>query len=633
MRSGEIFEDMFEDFLEDDGSNEEKDKKQGNNIVVSDDIDDILDTFIEGPTIDLKSNLGTFKERTTRENIDIDEDISSILDDDYIEENKLEDNRSHVSNLYRSGITIGEVEKIDSSTVNTDILKIDLDSIRLYRSFIVNLHINTALADSPRLKYSKAKYTREELGLPFKEDSEEDKDTFGILDKEKYNLKVGLNGLTLGDYFVNKRKRNERNTVRNILDNLEERTGEKINPYRRGVEKESIELNNIQKKVNKEKKVKLDDGSAFLSRYKKGTAFESRLARNLGIDKESLKNIISPKSVLTEKEKAILLSLGSGVDNRAVKKKRKNKYVVVGDMEILLYLDKAKIASLRNIYYACGMKKNIYLELKRLERLGLIQNIIVTDAVVNVWGLTELGAAYIGSERPLLSKNKVMVSSLSERIFVNHVLACLFSGCINILQLGEYPVYNRIDIETGQAKKGEDIVPETDILSSRSNKIIELKGNLFVGDSIKGESIMLLREQWNIGWIEWEMGGRQGLSPEEKEGNEWYYILMYQGGVYLKSYLLPDIVVRRPRNSDGSPNSIAIEVEREIKGIDELKAKLEMYKMDNRVYSKVIYVTANNRIAENISEAAAQIGFDRYDVVPMVNEDGIVKKSTSHWNI
>lgn len=622
MKGVDTFEDMFEDFLEDDKSNEEKSIKQGNNIVVSDDIDDFLDTFIEEPV---------------RENIDIDrgiEDIDSILDNDYIEDNEIEDNNSNVSNLYKSGITIGEVENIDNSTVNTDILKTDLDSIRLYRSFIPNLHINITLADSPRLKYSKAKYTREELGLPFKEDSEEDKDTFGILDKDKCNLKVGQNGLTLGDYFANKRKRNERNVIRNILDNLEDKTGEKINPYRRGVEKESIELNNIQKKVNQEKKIKSDDGSAFLSRYKKGTAFESRLAKNLGIDKESLKNIISPKSVLSEKEKAILLSLGSGVDNRAVKKKRKNKYVTVGDMEVLLYLDKAKLASLRNVYYACGMKKNLYLELKRLERLGLVQNIIVTDATgLNVWGLTELGAAYIGSERILPNKNKVRVTSLSERIFVNHVLACLFSGCINILQLEEYPVYNRINIETGEAKIGEDIVPETDILSSRSNKIMELKGNLFVEDSFKGESTKSLREQWNIGWAEWEMNGRRGLSPEEVEGNEWYYILMYQGGVYLKSYLLPDIVVRRPRNSDGSPNSIAIEVEREVKSIDELKAKLEMYKMDNRVYSKVIYVTSNKRIAENISEAAAQIGFDRYDVVPMINENGIVKKSMSHWEI
>jgi hypothetical protein len=622
MKGVDTFEDMFEDFLEDDKSNEEKSIKQGNNIVVSDDIDDFLDTFIEEPV---------------RENIDIDrgiEDIDSILDNDYIEDNEIEDNNSNVSNLYKSGITIGEVENIDNSTVNTDILKTDLDSIRLYRSFIPNLHINIALADSPRLKYSKAKYTREELGLPFKEDSEEDKDTFGILDKDKCNLKVGQNGLTLGDYFANKRKRNERNVIRNILDNLEDKTGEKINPYRRGVEKESIELNNIQKKVNQEKKIKSDDGSAFLSRYKKGTAFESRLAKNLGIDKESLKNIISPKSVLSEKEKAILLSLGSGVDNRAVKKKRKNKYVTVGDMEVLLYLDKAKLASLRNVYYACGMKKNLYLELKRLERLGLVQNIIVTDATgLNVWGLTELGAAYIGSERILPNKNKVRVSSLSERIFVNHVLACLFSGCINILQLEEYPVYNRINIETGEAKIGEDIVPETDILSSRSNKIMELKGNLFVEDSFKGESTKSLREQWNIGWAEWEMNGRRGLSPEEVEGNEWYYILMYQGGVYLKSYLLPDIVVKRPRSSDGSPNSIAIEVEREVKSIDELKAKLEMYKMDNRVYSKVIYVTSNKRIAENISEAAAQIGFDRYDVVPMINENGIVKKSMSHWEI
>ena len=622
MKGVDTFEDMFEDFLEDDKYNKEKSLDNRENIVISDDIDDFLDTFIEEPI---------------RNNIKIDnkdEYIDSILDNNYIDENNTVEENTDVSNLYKSGITIGEVEDINQKIINTDILRIDLDSIRLYRSFIRNLHIDIALADSPRLKYSKAKYTREELGLPFKENLEDGNDTFGILDKEQLGLKVGQNGLTLGDYFANKRARNERNTIRNILDNLEDRTGQKVNPYRKGVERDSIELNNIQKKVNKDKKVKSDDGSAFLSRYRKGTEFENRLARNLGVDKESLKNIISPKSVLSEKEKALLLSLGSGVDNRAVKKKRKNKYVTVGAIEPLLYLDKAKLASLRNIYYACNMKKNLYLTLKRLERLGLVQNIIVTDAEgLNVWGLTELGAAYIGSERSLPNKNKVKVGSLSERILVNHVLACLFSGCINILQLEDYPVYNRINIETGESKIGEDIVPETDILSSRSNKIMEFKGNLFVKDGYTGESTKQLREQWNIGWAEWEMNGRQGLSPEEVEGNEWYYILMYQGGVYLKSYLLPDIVVKRPRNSDGSPNSIAIEVEREVKSIDELKAKLEMYKMDNRVYSKVIYVTSNRRIAENISEAAAEIGFDRYDVVPMMNEDGIVKQSMSHWKI
>ena len=156
MKGVDTFEDMFEDFLEDNRSNEEKSIKQGNNIVISDDIDDFLDTFIEEP---VRSNLNIDREI---------EDIDSILDNDYIDDNEVEDINSNISNLYKSCITIGEVEQIDNSTINTDILKIDLDSIRLYRSFIVNLHINTALADSPRLKYSKAKYTREELGLPYK---------------------------------------------------------------------------------------------------------------------------------------------------------------------------------------------------------------------------------------------------------------------------------------------------------------------------------------------------------------------------------------------------------------------------------------------------------------------------------
>ena len=109
------------------------------------------------------------------------------------------------------------------------------------------------------------------------------------------------------------------------------------------------------------------------------------------------------------------------------------------------------------------------------------------------------------------------------------------------------------------------------------------------------------------------------------------YLLMYDG--IGQEYLLPDIVVRRGRNKDGSPNSIAIEVEKSIKTEEEYIRKLSMYKTDNRVYGKVIYITSDRAIVERIKKCAEQINFTNYDIVPMINKDGLVDGNENKWRI
>ena len=58
-----------------------------------------------------------------------------------------------------------------------------------------------------------------------------------------------------------------------------------------------------------------------------------------------------------------------------------------------------------------------------------------------------------------------------------------------------------------------------------------------------------------------------------------------------------------------------------------------IYKQDKKVFNKVIYVTASRRIANKISKIANEIGFDRYDIVPMQNRNGIVKVNQDHWSL
>ena len=58
-----------------------------------------------------------------------------------------------------------------------------------------------------------------------------------------------------------------------------------------------------------------------------------------------------------------------------------------------------------------------------------------------------------------------------------------------------------------------------------------------------------------------------------------------------------------------------------------------MYKTDNRVFSKVIYITSDKMIAERIQKCAEQINFTRYDIVPMINKDGLVDINENKWSI
>ena len=61
------------------------------------------------------------------------------------------------------------------------------------------------------------------------------------------------------------------------------------------------------------------------------------------------------------------------------------------------------------------------------------------------------------------NKSQAGLQSVSERIYVNHIMACIYSGCIDILQEGVKA--NRLD-NCGRPVLGETIVPEGDMVSA-----------------------------------------------------------------------------------------------------------------------------------------------------------------------
>lgn len=442
---------------------------------------------------------------------------------------------------------------------------------------------------------------------------------------------IGPNGRTLADYFVTKRSKEAIGKRAKTKQDLIERSGVDVdlNHYIRNREKNNIVGQREFTKGISEVKNKFLDSN----RKVKTTRADKQIAKSLGISGVDLSSIVGSQSKLSEKEKAELLSSFRFKDNNIKIKGEGKRYKTLGNKGILEYLYKVKYATTKNISLALGIKfSSIHNQLTRLLNLGLVIKHDVFNSVA-FWELSSLGGSVIDVE--VSNRKKIATSSLSERLYVNHVIGCLYSNKVDILDRGSvetFPYKGRL--ENGEYVSGETIVTESEIMSSMSRMQTEIKGGVGVKDSHKNATVNQLKNDWEIAWRRWRNSG--GVSPEMVEGNEWLYMLFYEGDI-TTNWVLPDIVVRRPRLSDGSPQSIAIEVEKKTdRSIEYYVKKLKMYLQDfnfNRVYGKVVYITPHKSVALKIIEAAEilHISSDRLSVEPMLDGEGNRTKEVDPW--
>ncbi|MGP1609052.1 MAG: hypothetical protein ACTTGJ_04320 [Clostridium sp.] len=597
-RGKDIEEDYLDELLED---IQEEDKIK-ENINISDSNKDISDT--------------------NRINIDTKIDIKeNEIEKDSIVDNKNEIKNDKINtdkNIKEEIEEKSEIEKLEEYQLKK-IYNYYSEYEKIYlteRFWLTNLHKEICWRDCEKI-FNEQAYKNEEV------------DNY---DGIKSEVVIHNSGLTLEEFFRRKRAKKERNTIQNILYKESEEVKEKLyNSH----EKVGKGLVRIRKSLYKESDVKIGNESEFVRRYKKASPFERNIARSLGISQSELNRLIGKNSNLSEREKAKLLSVGKyGITDRVINAdgQKQKSFVNIGDITPLLFIDKVKVCTTRNLSYVMPKRgeNNIHYQMKRLRVMGLVEHLIVYNSP-GVWALTSLGAEYIGSEKSVITKKQATISALAERIYVNHVAANLYSGFINILNLEEYPCYNRINLLTQEKELGENIVMENEMTSEMKSVLYNLKGGFGIKDNYKGESTKILKEKWDVLWRKWELDGKPVHSPELD--NKWLYILFADILGCEKKFIVPDIVVERPRNKDGSSNNIAVEVERANYDEKHYRDKLMIYKQDNKVFNKVIYVTASRRIANKISKIANEIGFDRYDIVPMQNRNGIVKVNQDHWSL
>lgn len=360
----------------------------------------------------------------------------------------------------------------------------------------------------------------------------------------------------------------------------------------------------------------------FVARNARYTEEEKLIIKSLGLSPKEFDKVMSLESDLTAAEKSKLISMGVANGERIFKGKRFK--ATVGDLDIIIFLAKFKYANTRILSRLRMENQSVtWRKLNRLKERGLVADTEILG-MGTLWFLTTAGMGLSGYNFTPYKRNPPKMSSMPPVIGANHVAACLWNNTHDILFDDEFPRVNREVSKGGVVSKvqGENLTSELEIRSSMGresnpafNSVAGSGGNAFaeVGELAK------------VRWNEWIQGGRNPLdSPEMGEGNEYMWVL-FPEGVMTKSYHVPDLVVVRDRDSDGKPNSIAVEVELNAKTRERYLDTLMAYKLDENIYGKVVWVTNNNSVSRMLIEIAQEIGLDKFDVVPMTNEHGEYK--------
>lgn len=259
-----------------------------------------------------------------------------------------------------------------------------------------------------------------------------------------------------------------------------------------------------------------------------------------------------------------------------------------------------------------------YNRLKRLRQQGLV---IDKKIYGNrpIWFLTDAGLIISGYDLPRITESKLTFSMFPHQFTVNNTAANLWGANIDVLGLPDYPSKNRLNSKS-ELSFGENLVSELEIQSSFGKVKSFEKADVFRPALLSN----IDRE-----FAKWKNAGgpESGSSPEMHYGNEYMWSLMPPYNIHL-AYHVPDLVIKRDRNTDGSPNSIAVEIEISNKAADSYEKTLLAYKADKRLYSKVIWVCKSAGPAGKLERIAKDIGLwqeGRIDVVPIVTETGVFK--------
>lgn len=295
---------------------------------------------------------------------------------------------------------------------------------------------------------------------------------------------------------------------------------------------------------------------------------------------------------------------------------RFTKKITPKDYDFLLYLSRFKFATAKHLSNLHQVREETAAKrLTKLRELGLVKPIPMWQSST-VWVVTQVGMDIAGILLPITTPGSISYALLGHSFVVNNTATNLIGGGANVLNLPEHPAKNKTT-KNGDKTFGEEVVSETEMQSSLSQMRRQLTKNTF-------RPIIL--NSIEKAFTNWEnMGALPDDSPEFTWGNEYFWVL-YPKDVNRGAFHVPDLVVKRPRNIDGTPESIAVEIELSHKGFEAYLSTLKTFQEDDRIYKKVIWVCRNKATAKQLEQAAKEVGLwqeGRIDIVPVITRNGI----------
>lgn len=268
-----------------------------------------------------------------------------------------------------------------------------------------------------------------------------------------------------------------------------------------------------------------------------------------------------------------------------------------------------------------------YSRLTRMESFGLVKRARVPGQLV--WMLTQAGIEVSGFDVRELFERDINVMMIAHNTVLHHVASALWGASVNVLMDEEYPRMNR-RAGTGLVVPGDYMVPDRVINSSLG---VMRRGMR------REEFVPVIRESIDVAFARWEEAGGASVnpvSPEQYRGNEFMWALFPPEGVG-RAYHVPDLVLSRPRDADGAPNSVAVEVELSVKAPEALEQTLRSYMVDAVLFGEVVWVVRHGSVAKRIMEFVEEHrgeGADRIRVVPLVDGEGqVLPVGVNVWEV
>lgn len=288
------------------------------------------------------------------------------------------------------------------------------------------------------------------------------------------------------------------------------------------------------------------------------------------------------------------------------------------DQEILEYLAMFRMAKTSHIANLSSCKTET-----ALRRMSLLREkaLVFSRRIVDedVWFLTEAGIVLSGYDVPPAQAMSYTMASLPHYYGINHVSSNLWSCNFNVLNEDPFPVYHRRNNE-GKPLMGETMVSEHFVRSSL--------GKIARGDRAEVYRPVIM-DRIDKKFKEWESAGGPefGPSPEMVRGNEYMWVL-YPPSVLRHAFHVADLIVQRERNPDGTPNSIAVEVELTNKSEDSYRKILQSFYHDRRIFGKVVWICKRAGTARKLERMGEEIGLlqeGRLEVIPFLRDEGTTR--------